>query len=71
MNKTERAKKLARAIELTVDSLDSHLGYINDTVKKCSVRSHKAELGDKKFHRDCVAEYAFVVQVLADELKRL
>ncbi len=71
MKKQERAKRLAEAIELTVDSLNSHLGYVDDEVKSCNVRSHKQELGDKKFHRKCVREYAFVVLVLAEELEEL
>ena len=71
MTKQERAKKLAEAIELTLDSLSSHLGYVNDVVKNCNVPSHRAELGDKAFHRQCVREYAFVVLVLSEELERL
>ena len=71
MKKTERAKRLQEAIELTIDSLNSHLGYINDEVKACSVKSHKKELGDKKFHRKCCREYAFTVLVLCEELERL
>ena len=71
MKKTERAKQLKRAIELTWDSLDSHLGYINDEVKACSVKSHKKELGDKKFHRKCVREYAEILLTLSRELEEL
>lgn len=71
MTKEQRVKKLARAIELTVDSLNSHLCYVDDVVKDCSVPSHKRELGDKKFHRQCVREYAEVILTLAEELERL
>ena len=71
MNKKERAKRLKEAIEMTLDSLDSHLGYVNDEVKTCNVPSHRKELGDKKFHRKCCREYAYVALVLAEELEAL
>lgn len=71
MTKKERAERLVEAIKLTLDSLDSHLGYCNDEVKACNVRSHKQELGDKKFHRQCVREYAYIALVLSEELEEL
>ena len=70
MTKLERAKKLAEALELTADSLTSHLEY---THKKggCDRRKCKKEFGDRKFHRKCVREYAEVLLALAQELERL
>ena len=71
MTKQERAKKLARVIGLTLDSLTSHLGYVNDEVKNCNVPSHRRELGDKKFHRKCVREYCEIALTLSEELEAL
>ena len=71
MTKLERAKKLARALELTADSLTSHLEYAHKPFKACDVPSHRSEHGSKKFHRQCVREYAEIALTLAEELEKL
>ena len=57
---------LVRAIRLTWDSLDSHLNSSVSlaALKKCCATS----VGDEKFHRMCVKEYADIISVLAAQL---
>lgn len=64
MKKNDRAKKIERAIVLTWDSLVSHLEgthTISSTGKK-----YVSEVGDQKFHRRCVKDYAEVIKILSD-----
>ena len=70
MTKLERAKNLAKALELATDSLNSHL---EATYKKggCNRRKCQKESGNLKFHRTCVLEYATVIKTLAEELEKL
>ena len=69
MNKLERAKQLAKAIELTVDSLTPH---IEATHKKgvCHDKKCQKQYGSLKFHRQAVREYADILLTLARELEK-
>ena len=70
MTKLERAKKLAEALELTAESLTSHLKYTHKS-GSCDRRKCKKEHGGLKFHRKCVLEYAETILTLAQELDKL
>lgn len=56
MKRNQRKKDIAKAIKLSWDSLESHLPYVYENGK------------DKRFHVGCVKDYAFIIQVLSDEL---
>ena len=70
MTKLERAKKLAEAMDSVAESLTSHLPYTHKG-GVCKNKKCRAELGDKKFNRKCVLEYARILVTLAEELEKL
>lgn len=51
----DRAKKIAEAIKITFDSLDSHLEYVYDPDEAGSA-----------FHKKCVQEYATIIKILSE-----
>ena len=53
--KHKKERKIDKAIRLTFDSLQSHLRY---TYIKTSEGT--------KFHKDCVKEYAAIIQILSE-----
>ena len=57
-----KEKKIAKAIEIIYDSLQSHLP---DTYNK---RLKGGMIGTRAFHKKCVREYATVIKILADLL---
>jgi len=63
----KKNKKIARAIRLIWESLDSHL---SDAYLKSTVRSKKAKriIGGRRFHIKCVKEYAEIMKTLSDLL---
>lgn len=63
MNKAAQRKRLVQAIRLTWGSLESHLDYSTDKVDEMC-----ESCGTRKFHAECVKEYAFVIHVLSEHL---
>ena len=58
MTKADKAKKIERAMEIIIDSLQSHLPY-----------THSGELirgEDDAFHKTCVKEYCEVLKILSE-----
>lgn len=53
--KHKRERKIDKAIRLTYDSLQSHLRYTYI----------KTQEGNK-FHKNCVKEYAAIIQILSE-----
>lgn len=60
MKSSDRAKLCAKAIRLAWSSLESHLDASIKIDKK-----EKMYVGDEKFHKKCVQEYAEIIQILA------
>ena len=55
-------KDIIKSIRLAWDSLDSHLDSTQDKRLKGKI------IGNRKFHKKCCQEYAFIIKTLADEL---
>lgn len=55
---------VVKAIRLTWSSLDSHLDYTHTPIKTRS-KEMKAIHGGRRFHKQCVREYAEVLLVLS------
>jgi hypothetical protein len=67
--KYEREKKIANAIRLAWESLESHLTDIYDpTYPQVKERKAKNHIGDWAFHVQCVKDYAQIISALVDEL---
>ena len=72
MNLKERNKKIVRAIELSWESLESHLKY---THSKVQIKNEKYKkvlnryFGGNKFHIQCVKEYSEIISILTSLLK--
>ena len=61
MNKQE---KIAKAIQLTYSSLESHLDWTHGKIGK----AHKKTGESNAFHKKCVREYAEVIKILSELL---
>lgn len=60
---TERRKRIIEATRLVWDSLDSHLDHaVEERETPCK------SCGSRKFHAKCVREYAFIIEVLCEQL---
>lgn len=57
--KQKRARRLQTAIELTWDSLQSHLSWCYAKKKRLGYKE------SRKFHQKCVQEYAQVIKNLS------
>ena len=55
LSKKQRAKTIDKAIRLTWESLESHLHWT----------SHKDTGVKKKFHKQCVKDYAKTIKLIA------
>lgn len=66
MNKTTQSAKIVKAIELAWDSLNSHL-YFSIEPPKVSKKA-KPYVGGRRFHRQCVKDYAVILQTLTELL---
>ena len=72
MNLKERNKKIVRAIELSWESLQSHLKYTHSTPKIKNEKYKKVlreYFGGNKFHIQCVKEYSEIISILASLLQ--
>lgn len=63
-----REKKICKSIELAYDSLKSHLESTYDPLPKSAPEKYKQQIGGQKFHKQCVREYAEIINTLANEL---
>lgn len=57
-------ERIIKAIRLTWDSLDSHLDWSTEE----KVENPCKYCGGRKFHARCTRDYAFVIQVLTEQL---
>lgn len=60
-------REVVKAIRSVWDSLDSHLDYTHTPIKTRS-KEMKAIHGGKRFHRQCVREYAEILLTLTKVL---
>ena len=65
MSKEEKIEKI---IQITFDSLDSHLPYTYDQQKCDNCKTKFCPCDDTKFHKKCVKEYAEVIKLASDLL---
>lgn len=65
MKASKKNRKICEAIELTYSSLASHL---DGTYGDLGIKHKKARkiVGGKKFHIQCVKEYAQIIKTLAN-----
>jgi len=69
MTKNERNKKIVFLIRETIKSLDSHLeDCLEEAHLKIKDKKVRERYGDRKFHIECVQDYAVMVKELADLL---
>jgi hypothetical protein len=61
--KPNKHKVVVKLIEKTWDSLESHLDACYEDFKV--PRKMKSRYGSKRFHRDCVKEYAEMIHMLS------
>ena len=67
--KYSKEKDIAKAIEMTWDSLKSHLAECYEpTNPHLKEKLARDVHGGRNFHIKCVKEYAFIIKVLADRL---
>lgn len=60
-----REERIAKGIKLVWDSLDSHLeDTYNPTYNKVVELEAKKHIGTKAFHKKCVKEYAYLINLL-------
>ena len=63
---SKKRKEIVEAIRLTWDSLNSHLDdAVELTVKNACC---KKAVGNPKFHRTSIQEYAKIIRILSDQL---
>ena len=61
-------KDIVKSIRLVIESLESHLDDSIESPLKGLGRKARSHIGGKRFHKKCVKEYAFILQVLAEKL---
>lgn len=62
MKKHLKSKEVVKSIRLVWSSLDSHLDYAVEPVKPKKLREIH---GGKRFHKQCIREYADILLTLA------
>lgn len=62
--KEDKAKKIERSIRLVWDSLESHLECTHTLTS--GQKKFKEDVGDCKFHKKCIKDYAFIIQTLSE-----
>lgn len=59
---------IIKSMRLVWESLDSHLDDAIESPIKGLGKRAKRHIGGKRFHKKCVKEYAYILQVLAEKL---
>lgn len=60
----KKAKKIAKAIRMIYDSLESHLDWTHPTKKEMRIMKSRDETPE--FHKKCVREYAELIMILSE-----
>lgn len=68
MSISNKSKKIVRAIEIVLDSFQSHLDGTYENLICSDTCPYKESYGTKQFHKKCVQEYLEVINTLVELL---
>lgn len=60
-------REVVKSIRLAWDSLESHLSFSEKPLAR-KLRKHIGTIGGQRFHKQCVREYAHIINTLAKSL---